>query len=160
MSTCHAHHRTLVAIHFCERCSVLLCDICKKRCLENNHGVKRVPKHKILGYAMLRCISLIPKKCRTEWMRKKIESHEKTCKLSDNVQDHIRLNNICKCDRGSCRAIETKMGCETVPNDSGWVCLLLSLKHDTVGVGYCDYLGNRPKNSHKVILCHKAIILL
>ena len=29
----------------------------------------------------------------------------------------------------------------------------------TVGIRYCDYIGSWPKNSHKVNLCQKTIIL-
>ena len=33
-------------------------------------------------------------------------------------------------------------------------------RYTALVIGYCDYLGTRPKKGHTVILCHKAIILL
>ena len=32
------------------------------------------------------------------------------------------------------------------------------VKINSVGIGYCDIIGNKAKNSHMVIFCHKATL--
>ena len=117
-SMCHGNHNVLIARHFCEQCDRLICDHCKTGCLASNHPVNKVPKNKILNSVLHWCLSMIPKRCRNQWMRNRIDKHEELCKLSGIVEKHVKLPSCCDCgikeSNRPCNATNTKLTCTSV----------------------------------------------
>ena len=54
-------------------------------------------------------------------MKKKIDFRDKALEISEKVQNHVKSNNMCKCDKDNmpCDAKETIMVCKTVRADNG-----------------------------------------